>query len=91
MVAYRQAVGAFYMIGIWGKIKGFAAGLGLVLVAIGIAFLKGRKAGVEHVEAEQTKRRIEALQDRKAVDDEIKNLGSNDVDQRLARWMRDNG
>lgn len=79
------------MIWAWEKVKGFAAALGLILVAIGIAFLKGRKAGVEHMEAEQTKRRIEALQDRKAVDDEIKNLGSNDVDQRLARWMRDNG
>lgn len=79
------------MMGILEKLKGYASALGLILVAIGIAFLKGRKAGVEHMEAEQTKRRIEALQDRKAVDDEIKNLGSNDVDQRLARWMRDNG
>lgn len=76
------------MIALWEKLKGYAAASGLILAAIGIAFLKGRKAGVEHMEAEQTKRRIEALQDRKAVDDDIANLGAQDVDQRLARWNR---
>jgi len=36
--------------------------LGVVLAAIGIAFLKGRKAGQEHIQAEQQRKR-DALQE----------------------------
>lgn len=71
------------------KLKGWLIGAGLIIAAIGVAFLKGRKAGVEHMEAEQAKHRIKAMEDRKAVDDDIQNLGSNTVDQRMAKWLRD--
>lgn len=71
------------------KLKTFAALCGAIFIALAIAFLKGRKAGVEHIEAEQAARRIQSMKDRKAVDDEVQNLGSNDIDQSLARWMRD--
>lgn len=77
------------MMWLWGKIQGWAAAVGLIAVALGVAFFKGRSAGIQHIESEQTKRRLEALKDRKAVDDEVANLGSNDLDQSLARWMRD--
>lgn len=77
------------MIGLWNKIKGWAAFAGIALFAIGIAFLKGRRAGIEHIEAEQQRRRLESLKNRKEVDDEVQNYGSNDVDTGLARWMRD--
>jgi hypothetical protein len=50
------------MIGIWTKFKTALAIAGAVIVAIGIAFLKGRKAGVEHIQAEQQRKR-DALQD----------------------------
>lgn len=49
------------MIALWEKLKGYAAASGLILAAIGIAFLKGRKAGVEHIETEQARKR-DALQ-----------------------------
>ncbi len=49
------------MTGLLGKIKGALAIAGAVIVAIGIAFLKGRKAGVQHIEAEQQRKR-DALQ-----------------------------
>ena len=43
------------------KFKTFAALLGAFFVALTIAFLKGRRAGVEHMEAEQQRKR-DALQ-----------------------------
>lgn len=73
----------------WLKIKAALAIVGAVIVALGIAFIRGRKAGIDHIEAEQTARRVQSMKDRKAVDDDVQNLGSNDVDQRLSRWVRD--
>ena len=73
----------------WGKLKAALAIAGAVIIAIGIAFLRGRKAGIDHIEAEQDRRRLESMKQRKEIDDDISNLGSNDVDQSLARWMRD--
>lgn len=71
------------------KLKTFAALCGAFFVALAIAFIKGRSAGVEHMESEQQARRIEAMKARKEVDDEVANLGSNDIDAGLAKWLRD--
>jgi hypothetical protein len=43
------------------KLKTFAALLGAFFVALGIAVLKGRKAGIDHMKAEQQEKR-DALQ-----------------------------
>ena len=43
------------------KLKTFAALLGAFFVALGVAFLRGRRAGIEHLEAEQQRNR-DALQ-----------------------------
>lgn len=48
--------------GPWAKLQAGLAFLGVVLAAIGIAFLKGRKAGQEHIQAEQQRKR-DALQE----------------------------
>ncbi|KQX35348.1 hypothetical protein ASD04_15015 [Devosia sp. Root436] len=61
------------MIGLWTKIKIGLGIAGAVIVAIGIAFLKGRRAGIEHIEAEQQKRRDNLQEhydeiDRQAID-----------------------
>lgn len=77
------------MFSLWGKVKAALAIAGAVIIAIGLAFLKGRKAGIDHIEAEQSARRVQSMKDRKAVDDEVQNLGSNDVDQSFSRWLRD--
>jgi hypothetical protein len=76
------------MFSAWGKIKAALAIAGAVIVAIGIAFLRGRKAGIDHIEAEQDRRRLESMKQRKEVDDEIDALGAQDVDERLKRWNR---
>lgn len=77
------------MIGLWGKIKGWAALAGAALLAVGVAFLKGRSEGRRVFEAKRTEQRVGAMKERKDVDDEIDSLGHADVDQRLAKWMRD--
>jgi hypothetical protein len=51
-----------WLAGPWAKLQTALAIAGAVIVAIGIAFLKGRKAGVEHIQAEQQRKR-DALQD----------------------------
>ncbi len=70
------------------KLKTFAALCGAFFVAVAIAFLRGRAAGIAHIEAEQSRRRIESIKQRQAVEDEIADLGAQDVDERLKRWNR---
>lgn len=50
-----------WITGLGGKIQAGLAAVGIILAAIGIAFIKGRKAGVEHIELEQQRKR-DALQ-----------------------------
>lgn len=71
------------------KLKTLAALCGAFFIALGIAWLRGRSAGIQHMEQEQAKRRLESVKQRKEIDDEVQNLGSNDFDQSLNRWMRD--
>lgn len=77
------------MFNLWTKIKLGLGIAGAFVVALGIAVLKGRAEGIKTLEAEQQRRRLDAMKDRKEVDDEVQNLGSNDVDQRFDRWLRD--
>lgn len=49
------------MFDLWGKLKGGLAIAGAVIVAIGIALLKGRADGKRYMEAEQQRKR-DALQ-----------------------------
>jgi len=77
------------MIALWNKLKLAGLALAGLFVAVGIAFLRGRRAGIERIEAEQNRRRIEAVKTRKDIDDDVANLGSNDVDVGLAKWLRD--
>lgn len=74
----------------FAKLKLYAALAGAFFVALAVAVLKGRADGIRYMEAEQQRRRIEAMKDRKEVDDEVQNLGSNDLDSGLQRWLRDN-
>jgi len=59
--------------GLWTKLKLGLGIAGAVIIAIGIAFLKGRAAGINHIEAEQAKRRDHLQEhydeiDRQAID-----------------------
>jgi len=74
------------MFSLWGKLKAALAIVGAVIIAIGIAFLRGRKAGIDHIEAEHDRRCLESMKQRMEVDDEIDSLWAQDVDERLNRW-----
>lgn len=45
--------------GLGSKIQAGLAALGVILAAIGIAFFKGRKAGQEHIQKQQQRKRDE--------------------------------
>lgn len=53
-----------------------------------LSYGKGRAEGKAIIEAEQNRARLDAVKRRKEVDDDVKALGSNDVDERLKRWNR---
>lgn len=72
----------------WAKVKAGLAIAGAVIIGFAIAFLKGRRAGIEHVQAEQNARRIDAIKTQNQVEDDINSLGAQDVDDRLRRWNR---
>lgn len=78
-----------WIIALWGKAKIWGGIAVAVFVAVGIAFLRGRSAGIKHMEAEQIKRRIESMQKRKEIDDDVSEMGSNDIDREYDRWLRD--
>lgn len=78
-----------WLFALWGKTKIWAGIALAVLVAIGVAFLRGRAAGIQHMEAEQARRRIEAIKERQEVDDEVDQMGSTDLDSNYSKWLRD--
>lgn len=74
---------------ILAKLKGWLAGLGMVLALIAGAFLYGRADGKSDAQAEQAKANAKAVKKARGVEDEVQNMGGADVDRRLAEWMRD--
>jgi hypothetical protein len=61
--------------------------IGAVL-AIG-AFFAVRQSGAKAERAKQDRARLDAIHDKKEIDDEVDALGPADVDARFDRWMRD--
>lgn len=69
--------------------NGLIARLLAALVGALALFFKGRSTGINSERAKQDRQRIDSMHKAKEIDDEIENLGSNDVDKRFERWMRD--
>lgn len=78
------AIGAVWWLLGW---RGAIAAAGLLLPVLG--FRWATNLGAERERSKATDRNLNAMKDRKEIDDEVDNLGSNDVDERFARWMRD--
>ena len=55
---------------------------------VALSYGKGRAEGKAIIEAEQDRARLDAVKRRNAVDDDVKSLGAQDVDERLKRWNR---
>ncbi len=84
LLAAAVAIGTVWRLLGWQGAVVAAAGL---LAAFGYG--KGRYDAARDSQAATDRRNAQAMKDRKDVDDEIADLGSNDVDERFARWMRD--
>ncbi|CAN7484447.1 hypothetical protein LJR011_003539 [Agrobacterium tumefaciens] len=77
------------MILLWAKLKGYLAAIGTALAILAGVFLYGQRAGRSAAKDEQAAANAKAIKRAGEVENEIKNLGDDDVDRRLSRWMRD--
>ncbi|MFK4259116.1 hypothetical protein [Agrobacterium tumefaciens] len=71
------------------KLKGYLAAIGTALAIVAGVFLYGQRAGRTAAKDEQAAANAKAIKKAGDVEHEIKNLGDDDVDRRLTRWMRD--
>ncbi|AVX04361.1 hypothetical protein MXMO3_01836 [Maritalea myrionectae] len=71
------------------NLGGWAIGAVSILIgAVGLYF-KGRGDQKRREQEKRAQARIEAMKERKEVDYEVDNLNDDDLDDRLAKWMRD--
>lgn len=78
-----------FLTGLWAKLQGYVAALGVALAVIAGAFLYGRSDGRQDAEAEQAKSNARARTQSKEVENEINGLDDLAVRDRLDGWMRD--
>ncbi len=71
------------------KLKGYLAAIGTALAILAGVFLYGQRAGRTAAKDEQAAANAKSIKKAGDVEHEIKNLGDDDVDRRLAQWMRD--
>ncbi|MGB6079091.1 MAG: hypothetical protein WBF99_06480 [Xanthobacteraceae bacterium] len=66
-------------------LKGLILGAGALLTA----YVAGRNKGSNDERDRRAKADAHAIQNRKDVDDEVRNLPADDLDRRFDKWMRD--
>jgi hypothetical protein len=59
------------------------------IAAVLTAYVAGRNRGSKDERDRRAKADANAIQNRKDVDDEVRNLPADDLDRRLDKWMRD--
>lgn len=78
-----------FLISIPGKLKLWISITGAVMVALAVAYLKGRSAGAAASEAANMKRRQAAIKKSREIENDVSSLSDDELDRRLSRWMRD--
>lgn len=73
---------------LWSKVTGWLSAAAVATGLLFVAWMKARAEGKAIAEAEQERRRAEARQVRKEIDNEVDGLGHADVDERFGRWLR---
>lgn len=71
-----------------GKLKAFGIALGLAIVAIGVAFWRGRQQGIEIMRREQDRARTQSIQDRKKTNDQVARMDGDRLDDEWNKWVR---
>lgn len=84
LLATAVIVGAAWRLLGW---QGALVALAGLIAALGYG--KGRAEGIRQMETEQQKRRLDSMQQRKELDDEVDQMGAADIDSNYARWLRD--
>jgi hypothetical protein len=84
LLAAAVAIGAAWRLLGW---QGALVAGGALLAVLGYG--KGRAEGVADERGRTRDRNLDAMKDRKEIDDEVADLGSNDLDERYRRWLSD--
>ena len=71
-----------------GKFKFYLAAAGGLIVAIALAFLKGRAEGNQAAKAEALKARDKALSESKEIENETDRMSDADLDRDNKPWVR---
>lgn len=85
LIAAAIAVGTVWRLLGWQGAVVAAAGLLAVL-----GYGKGRYDAAREQRAATDRRNTQAMKDRKEIDDDVSEMGSNDLDSAYQRWLRDN-
>lgn len=62
---------------------------GVIALGVMLAAFRLISIGKQQQMAEDARRRLEAVKQRRQVDDEVGQLGNADLDRRHSRWLRD--
>ena len=73
---------------LFAKFKFYLAASGGLIVAIALAFLKGRAEGNQAAKAEQAKSRDKALSQSKEIENETDRVSDADLDRANRPWVR---
>ena len=73
---------------LFAKFKFYLAAAGGLIVAIALAFLKGRAEGNQSAKAEQAKARDKALSESKEIENETDRMSDADLDRANRPWVR---
>ena len=73
---------------LFAKFKLYLAAAGGLIVAIALAFLKGRAEGNQAAKAEQAKARDKALSESKEIENETDSMSDADLDRANRPWVR---
>lgn len=71
--------------GVWSKIAGYAIAIGGVLAVLAAAYAKGRS----DQKSTQTTEHLKTIKAAKEIENEVDDLGSNDIDTEYRKWLRD--
>lgn len=74
---------------LWSRASFYFSIVGAVVIAIGIAFIKGRADGKATYVRQREKAKQAASKTAEQVRDEIENAPDARIDSRLDKWMRD--
>ena len=73
---------------LFAKFKFYLAAAGGLIVAIALAFLKGRSEGNQAAKVEQAKARDKALSQSKEIENETDRMSDADLDRANRPWVR---